>query len=64
MTTAIIAKIVVFLTGAFLTMVGLGTSVFAYSHDTEVAPPGKTGLIVGGLLVMMGAGLTGLVVLR
>jgi hypothetical protein len=57
MTTTMIAKLVVFMAGAFVTMVGLGAALVGNSVDTQgFTFRGKTAFTIGALLIMVGVG--------
>jgi sulfite exporter TauE/SafE len=57
MTTTMIAKLVVFMAGAFVTMVGLGAALVGNSADTqEITFRGKTAFTIGALLIIVGVG--------
>jgi uncharacterized membrane protein YiaA len=55
MTTTMIAKLVVFMAGAFVTMVGLGAALVG-NMDQQFTYRGKTAFTIGALLIMVGVG--------
>jgi sulfite exporter TauE/SafE len=65
MTTTMIAKLVVFMAGAFVTMTGLGTALVGNAVDTQGFPlRSKLAFTVGALLIVVGVGIATLALSR